>query len=188
MLINHDPFIALVSDNVVPDSIIEGMKSIPNSDFNPSTQISPVGENKIMSHRNSFTYVADNKFTPATEIILNFLLEKYNHVYEVDKAESWQLTRYETNQYFRPHCDYFTTAEQIKKRKTNRVATVILYLNDDFTGGETKFPNLGITIKPQRGAFLYFTYPECSSTNRLTLHSGETVTNGIKKIATLWLH
>jgi hypothetical protein len=88
MLINHDPFIALVSDNVVPDSIIEGMKSIPNSDFNPSTQISPVGENKIMSHRNSFTYVADNKFTPATEIILNFLLEKYNHVYEVDKAES----------------------------------------------------------------------------------------------------
>jgi hypothetical protein len=188
MLINHDPFITFVSDNIVPDSTIKEMTSIPNSDFNLSTQISALGENKIISHRNSFTYVDDNKFTPATKIILNFLLEKYNHIYEVDKAETWQLTRYETNQYFRAHRDYFTTEEQIKKRKTNRVATVILYLNDDFTGGETKFPNLGITIKPQQGAFLYFTYPKCSSTNHLTLHAGATVTNGIKKIATLWLH
>ena len=34
--------------------------------------------------------------------------------------------------------------------------TIIVYLNDDFVGGETEFPVLGDKVKPKKGKLLVF--------------------------------
>ena len=185
MIINQDPFIAFI-DGIIPNSIIEDMNAIPNDDFSKSFGMSPEGVSISTNIRTSSTYHTRNKFKSATEIVLNFLAQEFSHVYDVNNAETWQLTQYEPTQFYKPHYDYFHNSAQLNG-KTNRIATAILYLNDNFTGGETKFPKLEISITPRLGALLYFTYPINNPNNNLTFHSGEPVINGIKRIATLWL-
>ena len=185
MIIHQGPFIAFI-DGIIPNSIIEDMNAIPNDDFNRSFGMNKDGTSSLTNIRTSSTYYARNKFKSATEIVLNFLAQEFSHVYDVNNAETWQLTQYEPTQFYKPHYDYFHNSAQLNG-KTNRIATAILYLNDNSTGGETKFPKLGISITPRLGALLYFTYPTNNPNNNLTFHSGEPVINGIKRIATLWL-
>ena len=48
-----------------------------------------------------------------------------------------------------------TYAEEIAQRG-QRVVTFLVYLNDDYGGGETAFPRLGISHKGRRGEGLFF--------------------------------
>lgn len=48
-----------------------------------------------------------------------------------------------------PHTDSYNGVAQ-------EVRSVLLYLNDDYEGGEIEFPNHGIKIKPKAGSILIF--------------------------------
>jgi len=52
--------------------------------------------------------------------------------------------------------------------------TLVFYLNDDFTGGETSFPELGRRIAPRRGRALLFQHR--------VLHEASVVTSGEKLV------
>jgi hypothetical protein len=185
MIIHQDPFIAII-DGIVPRSIIDDMRAVPDSGFERSFGTTPEGDGKVSEIRTSSTHHTYDKYRLATDHVLNFLARQYNHVYDINNAEAWQLTQYGPDQFYKSHYDYFHNEAQLKG-KTNRVATFILYLNDDFTGGETSFSKLGIKVNPRLGAGLYFTYPIDSPTKDLTFHAGESVISGVKRIATLWL-
>jgi hypothetical protein len=58
---------------------------------------------------------------------------------------------------------------------TRRVATLIVYVNDDYQGGRTIFPVQRIGIEPQAGKALLFTYDYDDETNRNTVHMGQRV-------------
>lgn len=95
-------------------------------------------------------------------------------VWHVDAAESYgtHLVRYPTGGYFRAHRD---TGFGVG----NRLFTVICYLNDDFEGGATSFPNLDQKIIPKCGRFLVFPSDY--------LHGSDTVTGGEKYIFVTWI-
>ena len=40
----------------------------------------------------------------------------------------------------------------------DRIATALVYLSDDFIGGETIFPAHNLTIRPQQGTALLFVH------------------------------
>jgi len=61
--------------------------------------------------------------------------------WDVDYLESLIVVKYESGQFFGAHHDGIF-----------RPYTVFLYLNDVPIGGETRFPNLGLKIRPRRGA------------------------------------
>lgn len=68
--------------------------------------------------------------------------------------EQLQLVRYHPGQEYKPHLDYF------EGEAMNRTFTIFVYLNDmhpDETGGQTVFPQLGIKIRPQKGAGVIWT-------------------------------
>lgn len=71
--------------------------------------------------------------------------------------------------------------------KSLRYATILVYLNDDFTGGETIFPKLNIKIKPKIGKVLIF-YSLDSKENTIldSLHGGLPITSGVKWICNKW--
>ncbi len=73
-------------------------------------------------------------------------------------------------------------AQEIAQRG-QRVVTFLLYLNDDYGGGETAFPRLGIEHKGERGEGLFFVnaLPDGSADVR-TLHAGRTPRQGEKWI------
>jgi prolyl 4-hydroxylase len=97
-------------------------------------------------------------------------------------GEPLHLLRYRPGQQYRPHSDALpNTANQ-------RTKTAILYLNDNYEGGETEFPLLGIKLKATAGDMLVFSNADTRGVPLpLSRHCGLPVTNGVKYIATRWI-
>jgi len=110
----------------------------------------------------------------------------------VENGEPLQVLHYTTGAEYKPHYDYFDPAqpgsERVLATGGQRIATLIMYLNDVEAGGSTVFPALGLDVLPRQGAAVYFAYVSASGeTDSRTLHGGSPVLAGEKWIATKWL-
>lgn len=105
--------------------------------------------------------------------------------------EPIQILNYQVAGEYEPHFDFFDPAvagsSSQLERGGQRVATMILYLNDVESGGATVFPELGLTVNPRKGGAIYFenTDPQ-GKILPMTLHGGAPVGAGEKWIATKW--
>ena len=108
----------------------------------------------------------------------------------VQNFEGMQVLRYRPGAQYRPHYDYFDPNEPatpaLLARGGQRVATLIMYLQEPERGGATTFPDASISVPPLRGSAVFFSYPDAHP-DSLSLHGGEPVKAGEKWIATLWL-
>lgn len=105
-------------------------------------------------------------------------------------GEGLQVLHYRPGAEYKPHYDYFDPSQPgtptILKRGGQRVATLVIYLNNPEAGGGTSFPDVGVEVAPRRGNAVFFSYatPEPSTKS---LHGGSPVVRGEKWIATKWL-
>lgn len=108
----------------------------------------------------------------------------------VENGEGLQVLRYGPGAEYKPHYDYFDPSEPgtpgILERGGQRVATLVMYLNEPEAGGATVFPDIGFQVLPQQGSAVFFSYAQAHPAS-LTLHGGEPVLAGEKWIATKWL-
>jgi prolyl 4-hydroxylase len=108
------------------------------------------------------------------------------------RFEVSQVLHYGPGQEFKPHHDYFDPSaegfqEEISVRG-QRVATLIIYLNDEFTGGETRFPSLGFNYRGSTGDAIAFSSVDPDGrVNPLTLHAGLPPASGEKWIFSQWV-
>jgi prolyl 4-hydroxylase len=118
-----------------------------------------------------------------------FITEKSAELsgYSFSNIEDVQILRYEPGEFYKPHNDYFNFPPEIVSTDNDRIATIIFYLNDNFTCGATEFPMLNINVKPRTGSALFFDYKYTPEINKLTLHGGMSVDSGIKYVATSWI-
>jgi Rps23 Pro-64 3,4-dihydroxylase Tpa1-like proline 4-hydroxylase len=75
--------------------------------------------------------------------------------------------------------------EHIDQGISSRVLSVLVYLNDDYDGGEITFANIGengITIKPEAGSVIFF------PSNFVGVHSVAEITSGIRYALPNWYH
>jgi predicted 2-oxoglutarate/Fe(II)-dependent dioxygenase YbiX len=103
-----------------------------------------------------------------------------------------QVLHYEVGQRFEPHYDFFDPAlpghVQNLTGHGQRTSTFLIYLNDDFDGGETDFPILGQSHKAPAGGALWFYNTQASGTpDRRTLHAGLPPTRGEKWLLSQWV-
>lgn len=102
-----------------------------------------------------------------------------------------QILHYSPGQEFRPHHDYFDPqvpghAEQLKLGQ--RIATFLVYLNDDFAGGATDFPRAHVSFRGKTGDALFLANVERSGRpDPMSLHSGTPPTSGEKWILSQWI-
>lgn len=108
----------------------------------------------------------------------------------VDHGEGIQVLRYRPGAEYKPHYDYFDPDEPgtpiILSRGGQRVASLVIYLNTPPRGGATVFPDMGLSVAPQRGNAVFFSYDRPHPDTR-TLHGGAPVHEGEKWVATKWL-
>lgn len=90
----------------------------------------------------------------------------------LSRHTSAHFVRYSPGDFYLPHTD--TTPEQ-----EYRYFTVLCYLNDDFRGGQTSFPQLDHAVKPRAGKAIVF--PSSY------LHAAEPLTAGEKYVVVTWL-
>lgn len=112
----------------------------------------------------------------------------------VSYQESLQVARYLPGGKFEPHydaCDEKAdNCRGMNGRSGPRYATVLIYLNDNFTGGTTSFLKLGITVRPQKGKAILF-YDVDPRTLKIldkSFHAGDALVSGEKWISNKWVH
>ena len=100
----------------------------------------------------------------------------------IDQGEALTVLRYSPGQQFRLHAD--TIAGTLNQRDQ----TVLIYLNAGYTGGETAFPDHGVTITPAGGDAILFTNTRADGLPDPRMrHAGLPVTEGVKWLATRWI-
>ena len=108
-----------------------------------------------------------------------------------DNGEGVQILHYGIGAEYKPHYDFFLpespgSAKHVEKGG-QRIATLIIYLNDVEAGGATIFPELDFEVLPRKGGGVYFSYCDSQARlDRMTLHGGAPVQRGEKWIATIW--
>jgi hypothetical protein len=71
----------------------------------------------------------------------------------------------------------------------DRIVTFLLYLNDDFDGGELTFPKTGFKVKGAKGDAVYFAHIDGEGKpDPMSLHAGLTVTREEKWVLSQWIH
>lgn len=96
-------------------------------------------------------------------------LADYKKTYKfahVRGAESCSMLRYGPGQEYRVHADHAPALP--------RVVSGIIYLNEDFEGGELEFPLLNYTYKPKAGDLVLF------PSNYIYAHAAKPVTSGVR--------
>jgi prolyl 4-hydroxylase len=110
----------------------------------------------------------------------------------VENGEPIQILHYTPGAEYKPHFDFFDPSydgnDKVLAMGGQRVATLVMYLNDVEAGGSTVFPEVGLDVLPRKGNAVYFAYTtEDGQLDRRTLHGGSPVGAGEKWIATKWL-
>jgi len=106
--------------------------------------------------------------------------------------EGSAVLHYAPGQQFFPHYDFLDTAEPGYARQVaefgQRVLTFLIYLNEDFEGGETDFPKLECSYKGKTGDALFFwnVLPNGQTYWRM-LHAGLPPTRGEKFLFSQWV-
>ena len=102
-------------------------------------------------------------------------------------GEVMQGQRYEKDQEFISHTDYFKRKWYQWRKKPQRTWTFMIYLNEDCRGGETEFSFLKLIFKPKEGmAVVWRNLGSGGRPNPSTIHAGRPVTEGVKYIITKW--
>jgi prolyl 4-hydroxylase len=106
--------------------------------------------------------------------------------------ETPQVMRYTVGQEFKLHHDYLDPrlpghAVDLDRRG-QRIATFLIYLNDDFQGGETIFPRAGVSFRGTKGDALYFANVSRSGApDPNSMHAGKSPTAGEKWLFSQWI-
>lgn len=108
------------------------------------------------------------------------------------QQEATNVLHYDPGQEFQPHFDFIDPAEPRLRHEVQqagqRVLTALIYLNEDFEGGETEFPRLDWRFKGATGdALLFWNVTPHGGLEPNSLHAGLPPTSGEKWIYSKWV-
>ena len=112
----------------------------------------------------------------------------------IENYENLQVVNYKSTEKYDAHYDACDPSEEIcqddiKNRGGLRYATFIIYLNDNFTGGETDFPKRNFKAQPKIGkAVLFFNLNDDNTGRRdKSFHAGLPPNTGEKWMCNKWI-
>jgi len=181
----------IVLENVLTDAECDALIELSRPKLSRSTTVDrETGGYQIIAARSSegtFFQRGENTLVASIEKRLSALTGM-----PIENGEGLQILHYGVGGEYQPHFDFFEPKEAGSaahlQRGGQRVSTLIMYLNDVEAGGETIFPDIGLSVAARKGGGVYFSY--CDPQNNLdrrTLHGGAPVTGGEKWIVTHWL-
>jgi prolyl 4-hydroxylase len=187
-LYSSDPIIYVVS-NFISDSECQAFIDVGRDNMERATVISD-GEHEVHASRtNSYCWVQHDNNDLVHEVSKRFsILVKM----PINNAEQFQLVHYGPGTEYKPHFDAFDKNTEEGKKNWfpggQRMITALAYLNDVEEGGETSFPDIGVSVKPNKGDVVVFhnCIDGTSDINPNSLHGGSPVLKGEKWAVNLW--
>jgi len=186
----------LIKPNVINE---QGLQEIVNhirssdavdlSVFDPQKSNSTGGTEWIVDKKMRDTQIVD--YLPIQDKIIdlfkNAVKEVINPFYgiEVSESEMPQILSYGIGGHYRPHIDGESLwktpeGELIWKKSIDRDLSIVMFLNDDFEGGDFVFPDLKVRVRPEPGMMV------CFPSNHYYKHGVEPVTKGHRYSIVCW--
>jgi prolyl 4-hydroxylase len=133
-----------------------------------------------------------DKTDPVARKVFDKVLEMTGKPFE--NCENLQIVRYEPGTYYRAHhdscCDDSDGCRGFAGEGGQRVATLLVYLNSEFTDGETHFPDHGdLKLKADPGSAIFFRplARDCDKCHPKALHAGLPISSGTKYVCNVWV-
>ncbi|MEK7264823.1 MAG: 2OG-Fe(II) oxygenase [Pseudomonadota bacterium] len=103
-----------------------------------------------------------------------------------ENGEFLSVLHYAPGQQYRPHFDCIPPGPDFD-RNGQREKTALLFLNEDYEGGETQFTEIELNVRGGRGDILVFSnLTPGGEIDRAARHAGLPVTKGAKWLASKW--
>ena len=157
-----------------------------NVDFRPS-KTTPEYENAEESGRTSYGLsltkhakvnetikIVNDKCYKLISLAVKNYIENFEIGEEIKHVEPYGLLRYSSGQQYVRHYDGGTGS--------SRSISVLIYLNDEYEGGEIEFPHFNLKIKPKAGTLILF------PSNYAYSHIAHPIISGTKYAIVTWLH
>jgi prolyl 4-hydroxylase len=184
------PVVALLG-NVFGAEECEELIELARPRLAPSTIVNPrSGQDEVAAQRTSdgmFFRLAETPLVARLDRRISELMQL-----PVENGEGFQILHYTAGTDAAPHFDFLEPSNEANRasilRSGQRVSTLITYLNQVESGGETSFPEIGLSVSPVRGNAVYFEYCNAAGqVDRRSLHAGNRVRSGEKWVATKWM-
>jgi prolyl 4-hydroxylase len=189
--ISQSPCIAVIAD-CAPPEICDWLIAQAAQKLSRAQVYDPVrGHGRQESARSNSAAAFD---IAQTNLVLMLLRQRIAATAELSlgNLESPQILHYAVGQEFKPHVDFLDPnvpgyARDIGERG-QRIATFLIYLSDDYEGGETEFPRLGIKHKAHKGdGLLFWNVDRNRKPDPRMLHAGLPPTRGEKWVLSQWI-
>jgi len=178
----------VVVDSVLTKDDCSYIMEKANSLFAPSTVVGVNGQDSSRTSETAWISkddpVARKVFAKACELTGK----------KMSCCEDLQVVRYKPGTYYKAHhdscCDDSDSCKTFETRGGQRVGTLLVYLNDEFTDGETHFPDHGdVKMKAPPGSAIFFRplandEPKC---HPKALHAGLPISSGTKYVCNAWV-
>ena len=179
----EDPYIV---DNIITEQEANHIINKSSMYFNDSRILGDTLDTTIRKSKSTWLYKDD-------PIIMKIMVKISGIVkLPIENAEALQVVKYEPSGYYNEHhdscCDGHHLCTEFIKRGGQRIKTVLIYLNDEFTEGATNFPVLNKKFKPPKYSAVVFN-PLATNSNKChpkAIHAGLPVKSGVKYVANLW--
>jgi prolyl 4-hydroxylase len=191
VLLRMEQPILAVLDGVLSSDECAQLIELARSRLRPSTIVDPVtGEDRIVDHRDSegmFFAVRETPFIAMLDERISALMNC-----PVENGEGLQLLRYGPGAKNTPHFDFLVPSNPANRqsiaRSGQRISSLVIYLNNVASGGETVFPEIGLAVQPKKGNAVYFEYANSlRQVDQKSVHAGAAVHVGEKWIVTKWM-
>jgi len=134
-------------------------------------------------------------FSPVDiELLLQLVRMRIGKIIDtpVDTFEFPEVLHYRVGERYKLHVDFFHVAvprfaEHVRIHG-QRVKTALVYLNDDYEGGTTSFPKLGLGFRGAVGdALVFHNVDDSGAGDMRTLHEGSPPSAGEKWLLSQWI-
>ncbi len=110
----------------------------------------------------------------------------------VNVFELTQILHYSVGEEFKPHYDFLDPAnsayDELLRSGGQRIATFLIYLNEEFEGGETAFPRAGLRYRGNIGDAIFWANLDMEGRpDPFSIHAGLPPTSGEKWILSQWI-
>jgi prolyl 4-hydroxylase len=179
----EDPYII---NNIINEQEANHIINKSSMQLNDSRILGDTLDTKIRKSKSTWLYKDD-------PVVMKIMIKIANIVkLPLENAEALQVVKYDPNGYYNEHhdscCDGHQLCAEFIKRGGQRIKTILIYLNDEFTEGATNFPVLNKKFKPPKYSAVIFN-PLATNSNKChpkALHAGLPVKSGTKYVANLW--
>jgi prolyl 4-hydroxylase len=191
VLLRHEKPIVVLLQGVLSNDECAELIELARPRLRPSTVVDPqTGTNTVANYRNSEGMFFRPAETPLIALLDRRLAELMNC--PLENGEGLQVLRYGPGGHTAPHFDFLIpsnpTNEASVKRSGQRLSTLMIYLSEVARGGETVFPEVGLSVFPRQGNAVYFEYANSrQQLDARSLHAGAAVIEGEKWAVTKWM-